>query len=100
MYDLTLSGARGSEVGVGGDGLQVGFTLSRPASVALSITAANGTLVATLPAAQLDAGAQSLTWDGTIPTAAKAPPGAYVATVTETSALGTTSVHASFTLHR
>ena len=42
---------------------------------------------------------QSLTWDGTIP-GAKAPPGAYVATVTETSSLGTTSVHASFTLHR
>ena len=99
VYDLTLSGLAVPKSASTASGLHVGFTLSRPASVVLSITAANGTPVVTLPAAQLDAGAQSLTWDGTIP-GAKAPPGAYVATVTETSSLGTTSVHASFTLHR
>ncbi len=99
MYDLTLSGLAVPKSASTASGLHVGFTLSRPASVVLSITAANGTPVVTLPAAQLDAGAQSLTWDGTIP-GAKAPSGAYVATVTETSSLGTTSVHASFTLHR
>ena len=99
VYDLTLSGLAVPKSASTASGLHVGFALSRPASVVLSITAANGTPVVTLPAAQLDAGAQSLTWDGTIP-GAKAPAGAYVATVTETSSLGTTSVHASFTLRR
>jgi hypothetical protein len=99
VYDLTLSGLSVPKSASETSGVHVGFTLSRPASVALSIAAANGTPVATLPATQLAAGAQSVAWDATIP-GAKAPPGAYVATVTETSSLGTTSFHASFTLHR
>jgi hypothetical protein len=99
VYDLTLTGLTVPKSASVSSGLRVGFTLSRPASVVLSISAANGTPVATLPAAQLQAGAQSLTWDGTM-TSGKPLPGSYVATVTETSQLGTTSLHAPFTFHR
>jgi hypothetical protein len=91
-YDLTLSGLSVTPAG------RVGFTLSRPASAVVSITAANGTLVDTLPAASLQPGAQSLTWDGVTSTGAKVPRGAYVATVTETSAIGTASYSSRFTL--
>ena len=52
-YDLTLSGLCGAaDRRTAAAGLQVGFTLSRPASVTLRIAAANGTLVATLPPSQ------------------------------------------------
>ncbi len=83
-----------------GDGVRVGFTLARPASATLAISAANGTEVATLPAVELAAGAQSLSWAGTLTDGAKAPPGSYVATVTETSQIGTESSDAAFTLGR
>ena len=55
-------------------GLEVGFSLSRPAAVTLAVTAPNGTLVSSTAPAQLDAGPQSLTWDGTTSSGAKAPP--------------------------
>ena len=83
-----------------GDGIRVGFTLARPASATLAISAANGTAVATLPAVELAAGTQSLSWDGALTDGATAPPGSYVATVTETSQIGTESSHASFRVVR
>jgi Phosphodiester glycosidase/FlgD Ig-like domain len=95
-YDLTLSGV--SVPGSAKGSLRVGFTLSRPASVTLGISAANGTLVATVPPASLPAGAQSLTWDGLTSTGARAPHGTYVATVTETSEVGTASTSGRFAL--
>jgi hypothetical protein len=97
QYDLTLSGLAVPKSAAGG--LQASFTLSRPASVVLQITAANGTLVTTLPAVSLAAGTQSVSWDGTTAAGAKAPPGHYVATVTETSSIGTASYSAPFALH-
>ena len=97
QYDLTLSGLAVPRSASGG--LQVGFTLSRPASVLLQISAANGTLVTTLPAVSLAAGTQSLSWDGTTAAGAKAPPGPYVATVSETSSIGTAASSAPFALH-
>jgi hypothetical protein len=97
-YDLTLSGV--SVPRSTASPLNVHFTLSRPASATLDITAANGTEVDTLPAAQLQTGAQTLSWDGMTATGAKAPPGSYVATVSETSSIGAASAHAAFTLHR
>ncbi len=97
-YDLTLSGVSVPKSTAAP--LSAHFTLSRPASATLDITAANGTQVAVLPAVQLQAGSQTLTWDGTTPSGAKAPPGSYVATVTEASSIGAESAHASFTLHR
>jgi Phosphodiester glycosidase/FlgD Ig-like domain len=96
QYDLTLTGLSVPTASTGG--VKVGFTLSRPASAVLSITAPNGTEVATLPAASLPAGSQFLSWDGVTSTGAKAPRGAYVATVTETSSIGTAADNARFIL--
>jgi hypothetical protein len=97
-YDLTLSGVSAPKSTAAP--LDVHFTLSRAASASLDITAANGTEVAAVPPVQLQAGNQMLTWDGTTASGAKAPPGSYVVTVTETSSIGAESAHASFTLHR
>jgi Phosphodiester glycosidase/FlgD Ig-like domain len=97
-YDLTLGGVTVPQSTAAS--LDVHFTLSRPASATLAITAANGTAVDTLPSVQLQAGTQTLTWDGTTSSGAKAPPGSYVATVSETSSIGAESAHAAFTLHR
>ena len=78
--------------------LKVGFTLSRPASAKLQIETKAGSVVAELPAAELAAGPQSLTWDDSTTSGAKAPPGAYVARVIVTSAVGTSNLSAPFTL--
>jgi exopolysaccharide biosynthesis protein len=94
-YDLTLSGLK---VTAAAPGVNVGFALSRPASAGVTITAANATLVDTLAPTSLQAGTQSLAWDGTTSTGAKAPRGGYVATVTETSSVGTASSNVHFTL--
>jgi exopolysaccharide biosynthesis protein len=94
-YDLTLSGLK---VTAAAPGVNIGFALSRPASAGVTITAANGTLVDTLAATSLQAGTQSLAWDGTTTTGAKAPRGGYVATVTESSSVGTASSNVHFTL--
>jgi len=96
VYDLTLSGLAVPRTSAGG--VKVAFALARPASVGLSITAPNGTQVATVPAASLAAGSQSLSWDGLTSTGAKAPRGTYLATVTETSSVGTASYNARFIL--
>jgi flagellar hook assembly protein FlgD len=96
QYDLTLTGLAVPASSSGG--VKVGFTLSRPASAVLSIAAPNGTQVATLPAASLQAGNQSVSWDGLTSTGAKAPRGTYVATVTETSSIGTAAYNARFIL--
>lgn len=98
QYDLTLSGLTVPGTAATKAGLTVGFTLSRPASVTLQIAAANGTVVDTLPAVQLPTGAQSVAWNGTTAGGVSAPPGSYVATVTETSAVGTASYDAPFAL--
>ena len=100
QYDLTLSGLTVPQTVTAGDGIRVGFTLARPASASLAISAANGTAVATLPAVELAAGTQSLSWQGMLTGGATAPPGAYVATVTETSQIGSESSHASFRIDR
>ncbi|HEX4521022.1 MAG TPA: phosphodiester glycosidase family protein [Gaiellaceae bacterium] len=100
VFDETLTGLAVPRSAAVGAGIHASFTLSRPASVVLAIEAANGTRVAALPGTQLAAGAQSLAWDGTMAGGAKAPPGSYLAVVTETSSVGTASYTASFSLHR
>ncbi len=99
-FDETLTGLSVPRSVAAGVGLSAAFTLSRPASVVLRIEAANGTQVATLPGAQLAAGAQSAGWDGTLGSGVKAPPGSYLAVVTETSSVGTASYTAPFVVHR
>jgi hypothetical protein len=80
--------------------LKVAFTLSRPATATLQIETQRGAVVAKLPPARLGAGAQSLTWDDTTTTGAKAPPGRYVARVVVASDVGTSSLSGAFSLRR
>jgi flagellar hook assembly protein FlgD len=80
--------------------LKVGFTLSRPASVALQIETKAGAVVAMLPPASLPAGTQSLAWDDRTTSGAPAPPGAYVARVIVTSTVGTMEASGTFALRR
>jgi hypothetical protein len=97
-YDLTL--ARLVVPKSSRDGVQATFTLSRPASVSVQIETKLGTVVKTRPPASLDAGAQSLSWDGTTSTGAPAPAGSYVVRVTAVSTVGTSDLSAPFTLRR
>ena len=63
QYDLTLSALAVPHSA--SDGLQVGFTLSRPASAVLADHGRQRHAVTTLPAVNLSAGTQSLSWDVT-----------------------------------
>jgi flagellar hook assembly protein FlgD len=78
--------------------LKVGFTLARPATVTLRVETRSGSVVGFAPPAKLGAGAQTLTWDDTTVTGAKAPPGRYVARVVAASSVGTMDLSAPFTL--
>jgi hypothetical protein len=93
QVDFTLSALK-----VAGTTPKVGFTLSRPASVTLQIETRDGAVVSKLPPQSLEAGTQSLTWDGTTSAGAMAPRGSYVARVTATSSVGTSALTVPFTL--
>ena len=93
VYDLTLTGLSVPRTTTAAAGLQVGFSLSRPATVTLQIETKAGTVVDVLPPSQLAAGAQSLLWDGMTSGGGPAPPGEYVARVTDTSSIGTVGHH-------
>src|SRR5262245_205468 len=95
QVDYTLSALKVPTVA---HGLKVGFTLSRPASVALQIETKDGAVVAQLPPASLEAGTQSLAWDDMTTSGAKAPRGSYVARVVATSSVGTSELSAPFSL--
>ena len=81
-------------------GVNVRFTLSRPAKVALRIETRLGTIVKTLPPAQLPAGEQLLKWDAHLTKKTKAFPGTYVARVLATSEIGTMDLAAPFALRK
>jgi len=95
LVDYTLSSLK---VPSAAHALKVGFTLSRPASVTLQIETKDGAVVAKLAPASLEAGTQSLTWDDTTTSGAKAPRGSYVARVIATSTVGTSDLSAPFSL--
>ena len=97
-YDLTLSKLVVPKSPR--DGVQAAFTLTRSASVTLSIETALGTVVSSNAPSSLDAGPHALTWDGTTAAGAAAPAGSYVARVTAASSVGTVDVSAPFTLRR
>jgi hypothetical protein len=100
VYDATLSDLAVPRSVSASSGLKVTFSLSRAASVTLTITAPNGTLVSSTAPAQLGPGPQSLSWDGTTASGGTAPSGTYIATVTETSSIGAVPSHSSFRLQR
>jgi hypothetical protein len=76
------------------------FVLSRPAKVRLEVETTGGVLVRALPAASLQAGAQSLVWDGRLPHGTKAYGGTYLAHVFATSEVGTSDLAAQFAFRR
>jgi flagellar hook assembly protein FlgD len=78
----------------------VRFTLARPAKVSLQIETATGVVMKKLPAVSLPAGAQSLTWDGTLPQGTRAYAGTYVAHVFATSSAGTSDLAVQFSFRR
>jgi flagellar hook assembly protein FlgD len=96
QYDLTVSALKVPKSSKGG--IKISFTLSRQASVALLIKTSFGTVVTTIPAAALDTGVQSLSWDGRASTGTSAPAGSYVAYITAVSSVGTIELSAPFTL--
>jgi len=99
-YDLTLSSVKVSAAVTASAGLKAGVTLARPASVSVQIVTAGGVLVATVPAVQLQAGAQSVTWNGKTTSGGSAPAGSYLARISAVSAIGTVTTSAPFRLHR
>ncbi len=78
------------------DTLSLGFTLARSAPVQVTVQR-QGVQVATILAAQLGPGSQSISWDGSA-AGARLPDGDYVAVVTETDPFGTVSLLAPFTI--
>src|SRR5204862_6237142 len=82
-YALTLSALKVPRSSR--NGVKTTFTLSRPARIGLRVETTLGTLVAATAPVPLDAGAQSLSWDGKTSTGANAPAGSYVARVTADS---------------
>jgi hypothetical protein len=78
----------------------IAFSLSRPATVTLQLETKDGALVAKLDPASMEAGPQSLAWDGNTTTGTRAPSGSYVARVTATSSVGTSGLSAPFALRR
>ena len=97
-YDLTIFSLKVPKASKGG--VKVAFTLARPATVTLEIKTNFGTVVETNPAAALDVGVQSLSWDGQASTGVAAPAGSYIARVTAVSSVGTIELSAPFTLRR
>ena len=66
----------------------------------LQVETSLGTVVQTNPPASLDAGTQTLSWDGNASSGAPAPAGSYVVRVTAVSAVGAIDLTAPFTLRR
>jgi hypothetical protein len=98
QYDLTLSRLLVPKSSLGG--VKATFTLSRAANVTLRVETTLGTVVTTSPPVSLDAGTQSLSWDGNTSSGAPAPAGSYVARVTAVSSVGAIDLSAPFTLRR
>lgn len=96
---FTLDDTLGS-LAVGADGRgnpTTSFVLSRQADVVVRIERRNGVAVATSHQPHLAAGAHRVTWNGKL-VRRLAPPGAYQMRVVATSAIGTSSLVAPFTL--
>jgi hypothetical protein len=76
------------------------FQLARPATVTATIETRTGIVLATLANKQLQAGAQSLPWDGRLWTGGLAFTGAYQVHVVATNSIGTVSLTAPFVARR
>ena len=97
-YDTTLRGVSAPKLSRAQATIR--FTLARPASVRLRIETQNGIVVRTLPPVQLQTGAASVVWDGTLPQGTRAYGGTYVAHVFATSSVGTSDTAVQFAFRR
>ena len=83
-----------------GGSLRATFTLARPAQVRAAVLTAGGASLRGLPARQLGAGPQSLTWNGRTAYRSRVTRGRYHLRVTATNEIGTVSLIAPFTVTR
>jgi hypothetical protein len=97
-YDTTLKGLSGPQLARGRATFR--FTLSRQARVRLVIETRNGAEMRSLAPVTLSAGAQSLTWDGTLPQGTRAYSNTYVGRVVATGAVGTSDLAVQFAFRR
>lgn len=75
-------------------------TLSRAATVRLTIETRNGVVMRTLAPVSLEAGAQAVTWDGRLPQGTRAYTNTYVARVSATGSVGTSELAVQFAFRR
>ncbi len=78
----------------------IGWSQARAARVAVTIETREGVVVRTATNTQLQAGAQSVTWDGRAGNRKPVAGGAYVVRVTAANELGAVSLTQSFTVRR
>ena len=97
-YDTTLRGLSAPKLARGTAAIR--FTLSRPATVKLRIETPTGVLVREVAPVSLQAGAQSVVWDGRLPHGTRAYGGSYVAHVFVTSSVGTSDLAVPFSFRR
>ncbi len=97
-YDTTLKGLSGPRLARGRATFR--FTLARAAKVRLQIETKTGVVMRTVAAVSLQAGEQSLVWDGRLPLGTKAYTGAYVGHVFTTSTVGTSDLAVQFGFRR
>ena len=83
-----------------GGSLRATFTLARPAQVRAAVLTVGGASLRGLPARQLGAGPQSLTWNGRTAYRSRVTRGRYHLRVTATNEIGTVSLIAPFTVTR
>ncbi|HST13809.1 MAG TPA: phosphodiester glycosidase family protein [Gaiellaceae bacterium] len=97
-FDMTLQGLavpRAARKTV-----RVGFTLTRPAQVELSIQTPGGVTLRSLAPQALQPGAQSIGWDGSLQGGSRAYAGTYVAHLRVTSAVGASDFCTAFLYRR
>jgi hypothetical protein len=80
--------------------VRAAFTLSRPASVRATVLTANGAALRGLPARQLPAGQQTVTWNGRSTYGSLVRAGRYQLRITAVNAVGSVSLTAPFTITR
>jgi flagellar hook assembly protein FlgD len=83
-----------------GGSASIRWSQARPARVKVTIETPEGIVVRTVATSQLQAGAQSVTWDGRAGSRKLVAGGAYVARVTATNELGAVTLTQPLTVRR
>jgi hypothetical protein len=78
----------------------VTFDLAQPASAALRVETASGIVMRTIKKGSLQAGTQSISWDGRLPKGTLVHSGHYVAHVVVTNQVGTADLSKPFVVRR